>query len=369
MIAEGTDPATLTAEQQASIVHQVQLFIDQQKQSQKGFGLEKVGRQIGLSGATISEVLSGKYKADRRPILLQLDAWLEQEIKRLEAPTTTTFVLTSVAKEIMTIANLASQLRTIGLVYGPETSGVGKTIALKAIHAETPGSIYCTIEKVHANPTGLMKTIAIAIGISPSHSVRTLYDRIKGILKDTSRLLIIDQIHNLRLSKDDKPLYYLTDLYDNTNHAPQLWCGTADIVGYLNRQSRKADESLAQVRRRISPVRDLMQRTRPKSEGGRDEPLFSVEEVREMFAKNKVRVSADGIRFLWKLACIVDSGALGTAKNVVRIATIIATHQGKGLMTAADLWAALRDCVQISTFNDIKSHFADDGDGHVSKVG
>jgi hypothetical protein len=104
-----------------------------------------------------------------------------------------------------------TQLRKIGLVYGPDTPGIGKTMALEALNQVLPGSVLITIEKVHANPTGLLRAIARALRITDGKRNATLYDRIVEKLSGTPRLLMIDQIHNLRHAKDDKPFYYLTD--------------------------------------------------------------------------------------------------------------------------------------------------------------
>lgn len=364
MIPEGTDASAVTDSQVEHIIHQVSLFCEQQEISR-----QHLARAIGLSAATISEVLKGTYKADRRPIVLQLDAWLEQEYKRLSAPATTRFVWTSVAREIQTVAQLAVSLKVIGLVYGPDTSGIGKTMALQAIHAETPGSILVTIEKQHANATGLWRSIAQAMRIGDGKRNDFLYERIKGMLRDTPRLLIIDQIHNLRGRKDDIPLYLLADLYDQTNHAPQLWCGTADMVTYLNRGVKKGDESLAQLRRRIGVQRDLMQRTRSPEEGGRDEPLYTIEDIRKVFGSNKLKLTTDAVQFAWRLACIPDDGALGLVRNVVRIATIMGEFQGKTSIDASLLKSALNDCVQPAAFKRIRAEIESPVIGRISRVG
>ena len=368
MIAEGTDPSKVTEEQCAQIIEEVKKFI-----AAEDIKHPKVAKSIGISPSTISEVLSGKYRADSRPILMQLDAWMDREIKRKNAPATTSFVWTNVALEIEAVANLASQLSSIGLVYGPDTSGFGKTMALQAIHAKTPGSILVTIEKAHANPTGLLRAIAKAIWPSKSEQFiqrnNTLYDLITAKLRDSGRLLLIDQIHNLRFSKDDKPLYFLTDIHDHTK-APQLWCGTADIAAYLNRRSAKLDESLAQINSRLNPKRDLTLRTLPREQGGSGEPLFTVEQVREMFAKNKIRITPDGIRMLWQLACVPDSGSLRVCRNIVQVATIVATHQGKTSIGEDQLWDALRNCVQAGTYSDLRERIdTNDGDARRLKVG
>jgi hypothetical protein len=349
MIAEGTDVEAVTDDKARVVIAQVEAFCAEHKVSRKD-----LGRAIGFSASVMSEVLARKYKGDWRPIVIQLDAWLEAEIKRRSAPATTRFVWTSVAREIQTVASLVSSLKTIGLVYGPDTSGIGKTMALQAVHAETPGSILVTVEKVEANTTGLLTAICRALRISDGHNNALLYDRIKKTLAGTPRLLIIDQIHNLRFAKGDKPLYVLADLHDATR-APQLWCGTSDMVSYLQRGQAKGDEPLAQIRRRITYVRDLMQRTYGKDRGGRDEPLYTIEEIRQVFASNKLKLTTDAVRFLWSLACLPDNGALGTCKNLVLIATILGEHMGRTSIDAPLLRASLNDSVQAPTFTRLCS--------------
>jgi hypothetical protein len=362
MFLDGKDAATITAEESKLVIQQVELYIKERRLSRK-----EVARAIGYSPGVISEVLSGDYKGDWRSVILDLDRWLDQQAKSDSAPTGTQFVWTEVAREIETVARLVGQLRKIGLVYGPDTPGIGKTMALQALNQVIPGSVLITIDKVHANPTGLLRAIAGGLRIQISKGNRWLYDRIVEKLRGTPRLLMIDQIHNLRHAKDDKPFYYLTDLWDRTQ-SPQLWCGTADLAAYFRRGKARGDESLAQIASRITYVRDLMQRTNSEKDGGRGEPLITVEKVREAFGKNKIRLSADAVRYLWALACVPDSGSMRTCSNMVLIATITAEQLGLAIIDVKLLKAALRDSVQSETFQSLSAETADFLE-RVSKVG
>lgn len=349
MLPEGTDVASVTEAQAKQIAHEIELFIKANSISRK-----ELGRAIGYTPSVISDVLSHTYKGNWRKVIIDLDAWMEQEQKRIDAPVTTNFVWTEVAREIQTVANLVTQLRTIGLVYGPDTAGIGKTMTLQAINIETPGSIMITCDKIDATTTGIIRAIARALRLSDTGKNATLYRRIKEILRGTPRLLLIDQIHNLRKAKDDKPLYVLTDLYDATR-APQLWCGTADMVSYLNRGKAKGDESLAQIRSRITYVRDLMHRCAPVKDGGRGEPLYTIEQIREVFAKNKIRLTAAAVRMLYQLCLIPDSGALRTCRNLVQIATITAEQLKMQAIDTPLILGALRDSVQGEIYRSLIS--------------
>ena len=229
ILAEGTEPASVTAEQSRQVLAAVAEY-----RARAGLSVAQIGKAVGYARSTLYQVLSGKYSGDARQIIVDLDRWLEDEQKAAEAPRRTEFVWTQVAQEIKTVADAAIHLRTIGLVYGPDTSGIGKTMTLHALAKEKPASLLVTIEKVQANTTGLLYAIAGALHISTGHPNRYLFERIKDILAGTPRLLMIDQIHNLCGALEDRPFYILADLYDATN-APQLWCGTSDIVAYLDR--------------------------------------------------------------------------------------------------------------------------------------
>ena len=345
MFIEGTDPNKVTPESAKLVIHHVEIHLKEHSLTRK-----QVARDVGYSPGVVSEVMSGTYRGDWQSVILDLDRWLDQRVKQIAAPQSAPFIWTEVAREIETVAHLVIKLHTIGLVYGPDTSGIGKTMALQAIHAETPGSIFITCDKIESNPTGLLRAIGHELRLSEGRNTN-LYARIRDCLRGTSRLLIIDQIHNLRKSKDDKPLYILADLQDATK-APQLWCGTADMVAYLQK-GRRGDESLAQIRSRITYVRDLLQRCKDSRDGGRGEPLVTVQQIRQMFASNKVRLTEGAIRFLYEMASVPDSGALRTCRNLVLIATLVAQERKMQEIDVPLLLAALRDSVQADTFSHL----------------
>ena len=230
------------------------------------------------------------------------------------------------AQQIKAVAGYCVDKRTIGLVYGPDTSGIGKTMSLQAIHQEIGPrqSALVTIDKVDSNPTGVLSKLCQALHIQDRQTNKMKFDRIVATLKGRKHLLLIDQIHNLRFAKDDKPFYILTDLYDATQSA-QLWCGTADLVTYLNKQrQRQHDESLAQIRRRIFPRVDLMEMLESGGSDGKGQPLATIDQVREMFARNKLKLSASATRFIMGLINTPDEGGIGTCVRLVEYATMLA---------------------------------------------
>lgn len=343
MIPEGTDAAAVTREQAQAVIDAILAYIAETKLSRSS-----IARDINIAASTLGTVLNWKYPGNWREIVIDLDRWLEAQQKRDAAPKTTDFCWTEVAKEILTVADIASTLKTIGLVYGPTTSGIGKTMALQAIHAEKPGSILVTIEKVNSSVSGLLKSICRAMRIDENGPQGVLNQRIKTKLAGSSRLLMIDQIHDLCDTKDDKVFFVLTELFDATK-SPQLWCGTTDIVAYLDRKQANGKETLAQVRRRIGISRDLMERTR-RGEGGKGQPLFTIQEIRKIFARNKIRLAPDAGQYLAQLANLEDSGSLGICRHIVDQATLVAEMEGQDVLTAQMLRACHRSLVNGRAF-------------------
>jgi len=342
IIPDGILPEAVTDEMSAAVVQNILDYL-----GGTGMSRSALARAIGLSPTVIGLVLSLGYRGNQKQILIDLDLWLEQQIRRDAVPKTSSFVWTSVATEIKTVADVAGTLKTIGLVYGPESAGMGKTLALQAIAAARPGSILVTVEKVACTANGLVSAIAHAMKISPG-GTRYAWNLIKSQLTSSGRLLVVDQIHSLcRAHATDKPLYVLSDLFDATG-APQLWCGTSDIVAYLNRRQANGEEPLTQIRRRIGIARDLCERARP-GDGGPGEPLYSLEEIRQVFARGKMRMTPDAVRYLWQLANTPDSGALGTCANLVAMATAINERTATAL-TADMLKSAYRLLVSRNTF-------------------
>jgi DNA transposition AAA+ family ATPase len=210
MIAEGTEAKAVEESQIQAVAADVEVFRRAHRLSAKS-----IAKAVGYGHSTITEFLGGKYAGNRAEVAINLDAWLVDEEARRSRPETTQFVWTNVAQQIEGAAGYCREHRSIGLVYGPLTSGLGKTTALRAIY-ERMGARACslvTIDKVDASPTGLLRKILSAMHVAENGSNKNRFDRIVEKLRGRAHLLLIDQIHNLRYSKEDRPFYILTDLH------------------------------------------------------------------------------------------------------------------------------------------------------------
>ncbi|MCY2952991.1 MAG: AAA family ATPase, partial [Planctomycetota bacterium] len=252
-----TDPANVTEQEAAEVIVAVRSYMAGRRMSHTF-----VARAIGYSVSVISQVFSRTYEGNWRQVIVDLDRWLADQVKADGVLKPSEYVRTQVAEEIFAVAEAAMHLKGIGLVFGP--SGIGKTLALRALAAEKPGAIYVSLETIASSAAGVIEAIARAMRLIPSarqlaatrHSLAGIKEKLQG----TPRLLLIDEIHKLCGQAGDKALTVLRDLYDATQ-SPMLWCGTTDLVAYLERETGDAREPLAQIRRRITICRDLTERT------------------------------------------------------------------------------------------------------------
>lgn len=74
---------------------------------------------------------------------------------------------------------------------------------------------------------------------------------------------------------------------------------------------------------RCGIIRDLTERCRGTN-GSPGEPLYSLEDVKRVFAKSQLRIASDALRFLEGVANEPESGGLRLATNAVRLAVRIA---------------------------------------------
>jgi DNA transposition AAA+ family ATPase len=352
------DPLKVTREQGKLVIAAIAAHV-----KESGISVTQIARSIGMSTSAVSEALRWQYKGHWQQLLLDLDRWLEAEVRQPVARPSN-FVMTRVAQEMFTVAEAAIHLKGIGLIFGP--SGIGKTLALRAIEAEKPGAVLVRMETVSTTPAAVIDTIGRTMRVftSGNPSQRRTHlalHRIKEALRGTSRLLIVDEIHKLTGGSYDRSLNTLRDLHDATG-CPMLWSGTTDLVAYLEREVGPTREPLSQIRRRIVICRDLTERTiRP--DGGPGEPLFSVEEIRAMFAAGKMRMTPGAVRMLAELANVFDAGHLGACATLIAMARKV-NERTADVLTEEMLQAALGFAVNRRGANHLKDRLAVSRQGH-----
>ena len=101
------------------------------------------------------------------------------------------------------------------LIHSP--SGVGKTFTLQALRAETPGAVYFSVDSASRRVHGVLSGIAKAMRLNGVKlTTADLFDHLVPRLKDSHRLLIIDEAHLLAGRSNDDALQILRHLHDKT---------------------------------------------------------------------------------------------------------------------------------------------------------
>jgi DNA transposition AAA+ family ATPase len=325
------DADRVTHEDAIAVIERVTQFLRRNNGT-----LSHVARSIGRSVATVSQVMRLDYSGRWQEVILLLDRWLEDEHKSRQFARPEAFVETRIAEEIYAVAEAAMHLRSIGVVYGP--SGIGKTLALRAMAAEKPGSIFLSIETIGCTSAGVVEGIArqlrVMVGSKKSYSSRFLVPGIIERLAGTGRLVIIDEIHKLCGKTTDAALHVLRDLHDHTG-CPMLWCGTIDLLAYLEREAVGLREPLEQIRSRIAPCRDLADAG--TTGGGR--PLYTIDEIRRVFSHWKLRLTPDAEAELLDLANADRGGHLRTCERLLGVVGKLYANETK--ITAAMLRKAI----------------------------
>jgi DNA transposition AAA+ family ATPase len=268
-------------------------------------------------------VLNGNYNGDTEKHIRQIDKWVEQQVLRETAPRPAGFVKTKVAERIYAVSRWVQKINTIGLIHGP--AGIGKTITLEAIRAETPGSIYVRIATAGQSKLAVMEKISSAarmggLKLTASRTYETLVD----MLRDTNRLIIVDEIHKLAGRQKDDALHALRDLHDDTK-CPMLWAGMSSIADYISTAKNDVD-SLDQVDSRIKfrlNLKDVAERT----DGGPG--LYTVDDIRKWISAQKIRVTDDAVRYLQMLANTPGMGGLRTCDGLLRVAVSLSNDDDK----------------------------------------
>lgn len=285
-------------------------------QESKGITLADVGRQIGRSGSTLSQWLSGTYAGDNDAVSRLIAVFMDQHARGEKPGMPRGFVNTTIVKRMIGVLRKVQSTQTMGVIYGP--AGVSKSVVCRAAESGLiVGSTHIECELSTRTPTQMAALWAETLGLKVRYSLGHLERAIINHLKGTKRLQMIDEAQYL--SKDS--LNVVRDVHKKTG------CGIV-LVGTIDVNQRVDDASAfyGQFSRLIAYRYDIVE----EQESGGD-PMFTVQNVVEMAAAMQLRLTGDGAEHLTELACMPGWGGLGAAATLLLRAKILA----KGLAISA----------------------------------
>lgn len=283
---------------------------------EQNIAITRVSKDLGegFSPATISQFLNGHAKGDMERIARGLNEYMERRSVAKEVALPADFVETHVAKQILTVirttilasGNGPDARGTFGLVRGP--GGVGKTMTLTAAERVFTGAIYLRINGGTKRGPGLITAVADRLG-KASRSSRYRNQQIVTLaLKGTGRPLLIDEAH--QLTSDG--LETLRDLVDEAG-VPCILSGTSAMDVLIN----DTDIDLGQNNSRVVMRLNITERSRRTKD---PRPLYTVDEIVQMFGQGKLKLTGDASNFLMMVANAPGLGSLRLCSQLLRVA-------------------------------------------------
>ena len=180
----------------------------------------------------------------------------------------------------------------------------------------------------------VLEAIGEALRLNEKPTRARLFAAIEAVLRDTGRLLIVDEIHKLEGRRHDEALHCLRDLHDATG-IPMLWLGMTNIAHYIQAGHAKGYEPLDQIYSRITLWLDLTE-VAQGTDGGPG--LASVEDIRRFLAARQLRITPDGEAYLQALANEFGGGAYRALDKLLQLAAKFA----KGAVIDAAMLRAIQ---------------------------
>lgn len=270
--------------------------------------LEAVSKKLGkgFSPSLLSTFRTGKYKGETDRIARAINQFMEDNAVARDSKRPENFVETAVAKRMLTVIRMSMQTRSIGLITGP--AGLGKTLTMKSAAVIHPGTIYMRIIQGTRRGPGLLSALAKQLGVPTRSTAAMVQGLIIDHLRGSDRLLLIDEAHQLNVTA----LEALRDLHDEAG-VPIVLCGTEDAQRLVN----DTTVFFGQMNSRVSARCDLTHLALHPKPG---KPLFTIDEIRQVFESEKLKLSSDGAEFLTELACLPGLGGLRICAKIIDLA-------------------------------------------------
>ncbi|MEM1344951.1 MAG: AAA family ATPase [Pseudomonadota bacterium] len=202
-----------------------------------------VARQVGVSGAAISQWLQGKYAGDNAAVEYKVRRLLgaKQAAADLVKPEHIPFQMTETSKVIWGMLTEAQHAHCMVAAAG--VPGIGKTQTARAYQQASPNVWLVTLDPMLSSPNGVLTEIGAVMGI-PIGSPVTLRHRIGEKLVGSEGLLIFDEAQYMKAQALDT----VRSLYDRYGTGIAM-LGNHGLFAQLSAPNQQ--HKLAQVFRRI----------------------------------------------------------------------------------------------------------------------
>lgn len=328
----------LTQDERDRIVENVKRY-----QEIHGLTLNDLSKMLGdKRGNTISQLLSGTYNVSDATLnenLRKLNDAIELDARRRagrapDKPLATTHVV----KLVKTAVDICRQNCTMGYVTGP--AGCGKTATIKEIIKTEPGTVYVMAQREVRSPSKMLGYLANVLGVGRTNRRRnfrgsTLSERIREQLKGSHRLIVVDEAQKLEVDT----IELFREIHDYCE-VPVLMVGSFDLAELIRSTTT---EDGGQLESRFGPRFDVIRSRRSPGARGRELPIFTLAQIREILTAPGLRFNDDAMAYLLRLANENGKGAVRRVRFVVAIAARMARKRGDGTVMFDDIEWVVRN--------------------------
>lgn len=166
-----------------------------------------IAREAGLSSATVSQWMSGKYPGDNAAVEKKLALWVEAHQARAaeagQLPQGPGYVPTTTSERVVSALRYAQLAGDIAVIYGG--AGVGKTQAILRHQATSPNVWVATMSPATKGVVTSLLRICSAIGVpNVAGGAIALETTVTRRVRDTHGLLVIDEAQHLTVDALDQ---------------------------------------------------------------------------------------------------------------------------------------------------------------------
>lgn len=293
---------------------EVRLFIEAVKKfiAETGVSQQALATEIGVSGTALSQFLAGKYPGKTESVIKGLGEFINRSCRRARRSKEPDYVETTVAKRILAAIRVTEQFTTaregrICLIVGD--SGHGKTKCLEQYAAVNPLARYVKLcDKMSA--AAMMSRIAAAMKLDAGGGLKTLVDELTIHLSNRELTIILDEAAGLDVGR----LNLLRQVIVESG-CTLILAGNTHLLKTISEPTgKRGNECLDQFRSRMLTSLNLDEMAQ---QSPRDGGLYSVEDIRRLYAEGGIRLTKDAEGLLLSIAKCPETGRLRTCSVVV----------------------------------------------------
>lgn len=178
--------------------------------SDSGLSQAAVARGVGVTSPVVNQYLHGKYPGNVQEIERKIAAYLQKQREReAERKLEVDYVLTTTAKRVRDVLRLAHLEGEAVVLFGQ--AGLGKTSSLREYCKQAPDALMIETDPTYTAKV-LLQKLAAMLGAEGKGSLNELMDAVVGRLKESGRIILVDEAENLPL----RALECLRRVHDKT---------------------------------------------------------------------------------------------------------------------------------------------------------